>query len=186
MRNAPRAGMGCRISGVRAGDAAVHQLGIHEFVVASNKGPSAWALINELGGDGTGVTVVTHVAGFKEPFKMEMGPEERKRIIDSGAEVVTAAHAFSGIERSFSGKYQGGYPALIVADTLRLFGQGMKVAVECSIMAADAGTLSGGKIVSLGGTGGGADTAIVMTPGHSSKAIERIKIHEIICKPGLY
>ncbi len=162
------------------------ELGIKEFVIASGRGPSAWALIEELGGNGAGVTVVTSVAGFREPFATILDTEERRKLIDAGAEVVTATHVLSGIERSFTGKYQGTYPAIIIADTLRLFGQGMKVAVECAIMAADAGVLSGGKIVSLGGTGRGADTAIVMTPGHAAKAFEQIKIHEIICKPGLY
>ena len=35
-------------------------------------------------------------------------------------------------------------------------------------------------------TSRGVDTAIVTTPGHAAKALDQIKIHEIICKPGLY
>lgn len=171
---------------VKAAVARAKELGIDEFVIASGEGPSAWALIKELGGNGEGVTVVTHASGFREPFVTVMDVEERKKLIDSGAMVVTATHALSGIERWFNSKYQGAYPALIVADTLRLFGQGMKVAVECAIMAADAGALSGGKIVSLGGSSRGCDTAIVMTPGHAATALEQIKIHEIVCKPNLY
>ncbi len=162
------------------------ELGISEFVVASNMGPAAWALIDALDGDGFGVTVVTHAAGFGAPFVMEMNKDERQRLSETGAEVVTAAHALSGVERGFSSKHQGTYPALIMADTFRLFGQGVKVAVECSIMAADAGKLSGAKIVSIGGSGRGADTALVITPGHAAKLFEQMKIHEIICKPGLY
>ena len=163
-----------------------HELGITEFVVASNSGPSAWALINALGGDGTGVTVVTHAAGFREPFSTEMDREERGRLQKTGAEVITATHALSGVERAFGKKHQGTYPALIMADTLRLFGQGVKVAVECSIIAADAGTLTGAKIVSIGGSGRGSDTALVMTPGHAAQLFDQIRVHEIICKPGLY
>ena len=60
------------------------------------------------------------------------------------------------------------------------------MAVECAIMAADAGMLSGGKVISIGGTGRGADTALVMTPGHADKLFENVIIHEIICKPNLY
>lgn len=166
--------------------AKARELGITEFVVASNVGPSAWALIKELGGDGTGVTVVTHVAGYREPFVMEMDGAERKKLTATGAVVITTTHALSGVERGVNKKYQGAYPALIMADTLKLFGQGMKVAVECAIMAADSGTLSGGRIVSMGGTGRGMDTAIVMTPGHSSSLFAHAKIHEVICKPALY
>ena len=166
--------------------ARAKELEINEFVVASGKGPSAWALIKELGGDGTGVTVVTLAAGFKTAFTQEMAESERKKLSETGAVVVTAGHALSGVERSFGRKHQGTYPALIMADTLRLFGHGMKVAVECSIMAADAGTLSGGRIVSIGGSGGGADTAVVMTPGHAATLFEQVKIHEVICKPNLF
>ena len=166
--------------------ARAKELKIKEYVVASNMGPSAWALIKELGGNGTGVTVVTHVAGFREPFVMEMPKDERQEISATGAEVITAAHAFGGVERSFNRKHQGTYPAIIMADTFRLFGQGMKVAVECAIMAADAGTLSGEKIISIGGTGRGADTALVMTPGHGANLFVQLIIHEIVCKPNLY
>jgi uncharacterized protein len=173
-------------STVKLSVARAKELEITEYVIASNMGPSAWALINELDGNGAGVTVVTHAAGFKEPFTMEMTDDERKKIVATGAEVITAGHALSGVERSFSRKYQGTYPALIMADTFRLFGQGTKVAVECVIMAADAGMLSGERVVSIGGTGRGADTALVITPGHASKLFEYLKIHEIICKPNLY
>ncbi len=161
------------------------ELGLHEFVIASNTGVSAWALIEQLDGKGTGVTVITHAAGYKEPFKLEMDEVERENLIATGAVVITAGHALSGVERSFAGKHQGTYPALIVADTLRLFGQGMKVCVECAVMAADAGTLSGERIVSIGGSGRGADTAVVLTPGHAASFLEQIKIHEVICKPRL-
>lgn len=166
--------------------ARAKELGIKEFVIASNTGASAWTLIEQLGGSGTGVTVITHAAGFSQPFKLEMDENDRKKLLSIGAAVVTTGHALSGVERSFSRKHQGTYPALIVADTLRLFGQGMKVCVECAVMASDAGTLSGGKIVSIGGSGRGSDTAVVMTPGHAASFLEQIKIHEVICKPGLY
>ena len=162
------------------------ELEISEFVVASNEGPSAWALIDALQGNGIGVIVVTHVAGFREPFTMEMEAAEAEKLSATGAKVVTATHALSGVERAFTNKRQGTWPALIIADTLRLFGQGMKVAVECAIMAADAGAISGRRIISIGGSGRGADTAIVLTPGHATSLFDQVKIHEIICKPNLY
>jgi len=162
------------------------ELGIEEFVVASNMGPSAWALISARGGDATGVIVVTHAGGWREPFASEMDDGERKKLSDAGATIITTTHALSGVERAFSRNHQGTYPALIMADTLRLFGQGTKVAVECAIMAADAGVLTGKPIVSIGGSGRGSDTALVLSPGHASQLFDQIKIHEVICKPGLY
>lgn len=68
------------------------------------------------------------------------------------------------------------------ADTLRLFGQGIKVAVEVAVMAADAGVLSGGDIISIGGSGHGADAALVLKPAHQNNFFD-MRIREIICKP---
>jgi uncharacterized protein len=96
--------------------------------------------------------------------------------------VVQATHALSGLERSFAKKHGGIYPVLIVADTLRLFGQGTKVAVEVAIMAADAGALSGNDIIAIGGSGRGADTALIIKPANQSRLFD-LKIREIICKP---
>jgi hypothetical protein len=76
----------------------------------------------------------------------------------------------------------GVYPQLLIADSLRLFGQGTKVAVEIAVMAADAGALSGKDIVSIGGSGRGADTALVLKPAHQNSFFE-LRIREVICKP---
>ena len=45
------------------------------------------------------------------------------------------------ITQSIAKKYSGSLPVLLIADTLKLFGQGTKVAVEISVMAADSGAL---------------------------------------------
>ena len=56
------------------------------------------------------------------------------------------------------------------------------VAVEVAVMAADAGTLTGKDIVAIGGSGGGADTALVIKPAHMNNFFD-LRIREIICKP---
>ena len=63
-----------------------------------------------------------------------------------------------------------------------MFGQGTKVAVEISIMAADSGNLSGNDIVSIGGSGRGADAALIIKPANQSDLFD-LKIREIVCKP---
>jgi hypothetical protein len=88
----------------------------------------------------------------------------------------------SGVERAVAKKHGGIYPALLIADTLRLFGQGTKVAVEISIMAADAGALSGADIIAIGGTARGADAALVLKPANQTDLFD-MRIREIICKP---
>ena len=74
---------------------------------------------------------------MKEAVRADLEPK--------GARVVCATHALSGVERSlFSRSITTLLPrVLLIADTLRLFGQGVKVAVEVSIMASDAGNAVG-------------------------------------------
>ncbi len=72
-----------------------------------------------------------------------------------------------------------------MANTLRMLGQGMKVAIEVSLMAADAGLISpDDEVVAIGGTARGADTAIVAKAAHAHDAFS-FRVKEIICKPRL-
>ncbi len=155
-------------------------LGINEVVVASTTGFTAYRAIEVF--DGPRITVVTYHSGFKEPFKNEMSDDVKEDLQSKGITVVAASHALSGVERSIAKKHSGVYPVLIMADTLRLFGQGIKVAVEVAVMAADAGALSGSDIISIGGSGRGADAALVLKPAHQNNFFD-IRIREVICKP---
>jgi hypothetical protein len=61
----------------------------------------------------------------------------------------------------------------------------VKVAVEISLMAADAGLVSPDEeVIAIAGTARGADTAIVLKPAHAHDAFS-LKVKEIICKPRL-
>jgi hypothetical protein len=156
------------------------ELGIKEAVVASSSGETAYKAIKLL--DGFRLTVVTYHCGFKEPFKSKMEESVRKDIEGRGVRVIAGGHALSGVERSVAKKHSGVYPVLLIADTLRLLGQGTKVAVEVAIMAADAGALSGEDIISIGGSGRGSDAALVLKPAHQNNFFD-LRIREIICKP---
>jgi hypothetical protein len=156
------------------------EIGLNEAVVASTKGVTAYKALEIL--SGFQITVVTYHCGFKEPFKNVMPKTVRADLEKKGLRVVSATHALSGLERSLAKRFSGIYPVLIIADTLRLFGQGTKVAVEVSIMAADSGALSGQDILSIGGTGRGADTALVLKPANQSDLFD-MRIREVICKP---
>ncbi len=156
------------------------QLGLKEVVVASTKGETAF-LAGEIFKDFKTV-VVTYHCGFRQPFVNVMPAGVRQELEAKGMQVVAATHALSGVERAVAKKHGGIYPALLIADTLRLFGQGTKVAVEISIMAADAGALTGGDIVAVGGTSRGADTALVLKPANQSDLFD-MQIREIVCKP---
>jgi hypothetical protein len=155
-------------------------LGIREVAVASTTGFTAYKAIEIF--DGLRIAVITYHSGFKEPFKNEMPDDVKADLQNKGIAVVVASHALSGVERSIAKKHSGVYPVLIVADTLRLFGQGIKVAVEVAVMAADAGALTGGDIIAIGGSGRGADAALVLKPAHQNNFFD-MRIREIICKP---
>ncbi|MCL2044884.1 MAG: hypothetical protein FWG88_00675 [Oscillospiraceae bacterium] len=129
------------------------------------------------------IVIVTHAYGSREPGTNALKEEHREAIKGHGATIVTATHALSGVERGISSRHQGAYPAEIIAHSLRMLSAGIKVVVEISCMALDAGAIEFGKeIVCLGGTGRGLDTAVIMTPAHANKIFET-RIHEILCKP---
>ena len=74
-------------------------------------------------------------------------------------------------------------PAAIIAQTLRMFGQGMKVVVKCAYMTADSGLIPMDRdIVSIAGSGRGADTAVVLKPSHLHTMFD-LYVKEIIAKP---
>ena len=129
------------------------------------------------------VVLVTHAYGSHKPGENALKDEHRAAMVNFGATFVTAAHVLSGVERAMSTKFQGVYPAEIMANTLRMLSQGIKVVVEIGSMALDNGAIPYDvPIVCVGGTGAGLDTAVTMNPAHANKIFET-NIHEILCMP---
>jgi hypothetical protein len=156
---------------------------IKYIVVASSTGDTAKLLKNT---NDISLICVTHANGYPEPGKNEMSQDNRNKLADLGIKVLTTTHVLSGSERGISKSFGGVYPVEIIAHSLRMLGQGTKVCVEVSIMALDAGLIPYGEpIIAIGGSGKGADTAVIITPSHAS-SLFKTKIHEIICKPGCY
>ena len=99
--------------------------------------------------------------------------------------ILQSGHTAFTLSRSFylSLSFHGVYPVEIIAAALRMFGQGTKVCVEVATMAADAGMIpSGEPVIVVGGTGQGADTALILKAANSCRILDT-KIEEIICKP---
>lgn len=131
------------------------------------------------------LVVVSHVAGFKEPDLQELPLVTRQILESSGVTVVTAAHSMGSLGRAVRLKF-GTYDVdELFANTLRLFGHGTKVAVEIAMMAVDAGAVSSNEaIIAIGGTGVGADTALLLQPANTHRFFD-IKIDQILCKPAM-
>ena len=166
------------------------ELGIKTIVVASTRGYSALKATEFF--KGYKLIIVSHCFGFKEPNGDEFGAENRKTVESRGARIITAAHAMGGLCRSMR---QGDIPQAsatyvvgdVVAETLRIFGQGMKVACEVAIMAADAGAVrTDQEVIAVAGVGrlGGSDTAIVVKPEVSHRFFD-LRVKEVLCKPRL-
>jgi len=155
-------------------------LDIDEVVVASTSGYTAYKALEIF--DNSRIVSITYYGGYREPFKNVLPDETRRDLENRGVHVISATHALSGIEKSVAKKHAGVYPVLLIADTLRLLGEGTKVAVEVSVMATDAGVLTGKDIIAIGGSSKGADTALVVTPANQSHFFD-IRIREVVCKP---
>ena len=94
-------------------------------------------------------------------------------------------HAFGGLNSAVRDKFSTHLFGDIMANTLRIFGHGLKVAAEITMMATDAGqTNVDEEIIAIAGKGKGADTAIVVTPVNVARFFD-MKVKEIICKPRL-
>jgi hypothetical protein len=157
------------------------ELGIKTIVVASSTGETG-VKASEIF-KGYNLIVVSHVAWFKGPNVEEFSSENREKILRNGGKIVTATHAFGGIGRAIRRKFNTMQIDEVIANVLRLFGQGMKVACEIACMAVDSGYVKPGEeIISIAGTGRGADTAIVIKAANTHDFFET-KILEIICKP---
>ena len=156
------------------------ELGLEEIVLATTSGRTAFEALAHC--PGFKIVAVTYHCGFKEPFQSVMPDAVRQELTDKGVRVVTATHALSGVERGVAKKLSDAGPVLLMAATLKVFGQGTKVAIEVALMAADAGALSGQDVVAVGGSSKGADTALVVKPAHSASFFD-LKVREVVCKP---
>ena len=157
------------------------QLKITHIVVPTTSGATAVKALEVM--KHVNLVVVTHMSGFKEPGKNQFLPEHRKILEETNTPILTASHVLSGVERGIRNKFDTIGPAIVIASALKMLGQGVKVGVEITLMAADAGLIPMDQsIIALGGTGQGVDTAIVVQPAHTNNVFD-LYIQELICKP---
>jgi len=159
----------------------VEKEGIVNIVVASTTGETG-AKASKIF-KGYNVVIVTHCFGFREPGKIELEEEYRREILANGAKIFTGIHALSSIERAIRKDFDTIQPLELIANTLRLMGEGTKVCVEITLMTADAGLIPVNRdIIAIAGTGRGADTALCIQPANTGRFFD-LKIKEVITKP---
>lgn len=176
---------------------AAKERGIDTVLISSTTGWTALEALKVFEESGLNLIIVTHQTGYRQPGVQLMPMETREKLERAGAVVHTGTDVLTGgVEVGMSRQrpprtepQEGRLPYIvppvstIVAHTLRLFSQGVKVCVEIAMMAADAGIIPlDMQVVSVAGSHAGADTAMVITPA-SSNRMRDMKLHEIIAKP---
>jgi hypothetical protein len=159
---------------------------IRSVVVASSSGETGLKFAKKMADD-TNLVVVSSHPGFSEPGVWDFNLNILKELESMGCRVVKQSHILSGLERSISNKFSGASHTEVIAEALRsLLGVGMKVAIECAIMAADSGAIPVQKTIAVGGTHsrkrGGADCAVVVWPSHFNNFFD-FRVLEILAKP---
>jgi hypothetical protein len=159
----------------------INKENIENIIVATNTGETGAEAAKAF--KGKNVVVVTHCYGFQAPRKFELKEEFKKEILANGAKIHTATHALSSAERAIRKKFGTVEPLELISNTLRLMGEGTKVCVEITLMAADAGLIPADKdVVAVAGTGNGADTALRIKPANAARFFD-LRIREVIAKP---
>ncbi len=157
------------------------ELGIKDIIIASYTG-YAGVLASEVF-KGYNLVVSAGMMGFTEPNVHRMVDGNRDKMEANGAKVFYHLHAFGGLGRAVKQRFGPIQVDEIIASVLRVFSQGVKVCLEISCMACDAGLIKAGEpVVAIGGSGGGADSSIVLLPSNTHRFFD-IKVLEVICKP---
>lgn len=149
--------------------------GLKKIVLASTRGDTAKILADRLEGTDTKMVVVPHQYGFMQ--EQRFPPELVDELESRGHKVHFGTMLFH------TENFYGVRNSTQMANMLRIFCQGMKVAVEIVLMATDGGKIAiGEQVMVITGTGRGADTAVIAQASTSTKLAD-LHITEIICKP---
>jgi len=161
--------------------ARMAELGLRTLVIASTSGATGVRATQIF--KGYDLIVVSHSSGFQTPNTQQMTADNRKAIETQGARILTCMHAFGGVNRAVRKKFATTELDEIIAHTLRIFGQGMKVIAEMALMVADSGLArTDTPVMIIAGSDSGADTAAVVIPTNAQTFFD-LKIVEIVCWP---
>jgi len=142
-------------------------------VVASTRGDTAREFATALSPDNSELVIVTHSVGFSEPGVWEFDRSLADDLTAAGVKVLPLTVLTHSLEKAFVDKYSGAYPTQIVAESLRRWGQGAKVACEIVMQAVDSGVVPEGEnVLAMGGTVRGADTVMLIRAAASKRFLE--------------
>lgn len=164
--------------------------GINTVVVASSSGKTAVAFAEALRAAGRRERVI--VVAEPPPESSGISPATRAQLEGLDVEIVDyMPYASMAYSAQAAENVYGALDLLVVVfDAFRMVGgNGLKVAIEVGLMATNAGKVAPGQeIIAVGGTAGGADTAIVMKTAFSRNIFakdpaKRPEVREILAMP---
>jgi hypothetical protein len=161
---------------------ALEERKLEDVIVASTRGDTGVAAARLFKGLKVNLVVVAHSVGFKENNSNEFNVDAKKEIVELGGSVLFSTMPFHSINDAIRTK-MGSSIETLIADTLRMMGQGTKVCVEIVAMACDAGLVGADKsVLAIAGTGRGADTVMIIKSANSRRFFD-MKILEVVAKP---
>ncbi len=157
--------------------------GFRHLVVASTTGDSGAQAARRFQGKDVNLVVVGHSVGFKGPNIDEFLDEHYQVITGHGGKVLKATILTHSLETSLADQFKGSAPTLLIANTLRRLGQGLKVGCEIVMEAVDAGLIpEGEEVVAVAGTARGWDSVAILKSA-ASKRFLQLSVLEIWGKP---
>ena len=159
-------------------------LGIKDIIIASTGGYTAEEALKIFDPNEYNLMIITHSYGFRSDIDQEFDNSIRKSLVKRGVKVFSGTHVYSGIGPDLYNEWkQMDFPNTFAKSIRKLFCDGVKVCHEITLMAADSGLVKlGNDVISIGGTGKGADTVCWITA-QSSRDFLKARIKAILAKP---
>ncbi|MCK4300659.1 MAG: hypothetical protein KAX80_14045 [Planctomycetes bacterium] len=176
-------GVGNTRATLEAARRRAEELGMTSLIVATSTGETALRAAEVFAGTDVSIVGVTLHAGLWKKYTAP-DPEKVSQAESKGVRFLTATHTLMGhVGSAVREKFGGVPPAELIAHTYYTFSQGMKVAVEVTLMAADAGLVENAEdIIAVGGTDEGADTAVVLKAAYTTNFFD-LKVREVLAMP---
>jgi len=168
---------------IKAAKKTALKLDLKYVVVATATGSTAVKTAKAFKNTNIKVVAVTEYAGMAK-----FSEASRNKLQQMNTTMITSTHAFLSPAESIPKLHTGHCSEnTLIKDVLRRFSQGMKVAPEIVMMATDAGAIPPSTdVLSIAGTGKGADTCIIAKSCHSDDFFDKqngMEIREIIAMP---
>jgi len=117
-------------------------------------------------------------------YGVKLGAEHTKVLEERKVPLVMGTHALTGAaDHALVDKFRALPPTTLIANVLYLFSQGMKVCLEITAMAVDAGRVPEGvEAIAVAGTDQGCDTAVVLRTASSTHFFD-LEVRKLLAKP---